>query len=68
MTAVARRVKPNWTGNSGIPPPPEEVEELEVVVDLVAGLVLVAKVVEELVVLEVELAYAMDTTFPIRQA
>jgi hypothetical protein len=26
MTTVASRVKPNWTGNSGIPePPPEEV-------------------------------------------
>jgi hypothetical protein len=47
MTTVARRVKPSWIGNSGMPePPPEVVVELVVVVDVVAGLVLVVEVVE----------------------
>ena len=41
---VARRVKPNWTGNSGIPPPVEEVVEFGVVEDVIVGLVLVSEV------------------------
>ena len=49
MTTVARRVKPSWTGNSGIPLPPEEVVELAGVVEVVelAGVVDVVTVVRD---------------------
>lgn len=64
MTTVTRRVTPNWTGNSGIPPPLADVlvevvagvlAEDEVVVALtLVGLVVVLGTEDELVVEEVD--------------
>jgi hypothetical protein len=57
MKTVAKRVKPSWAGNSGIPPPP--FEEVELVVDVAVGFVLVAEV--DLVDVDVEvLGVVMD--------
>jgi hypothetical protein len=62
MTTIARRVKPSWTGNSGIPPPPEEEVELVVVVwDVDEAVVTDDDVVVEIVELDETSPFTIPT-------